>query len=292
MEELRLYIQSRITVSSVIEIIIITFFIYKVLMWMRGTQAEQVAKGIIILLILSPLSNWLGFSTLNYLISNMFTFAFIIFVVVFQPEMRSALEQLGNNKAFRQIFKKTDMDKTRMLRDIGEIGKAVGSLSKEHIGALIVCERSTGLNNIVDTGIELDSDISVELLENIFTPNRPLHDGAVVVKLLTNQIRAAGCLLPLSDNRFLGSELGTRHRAGLGISEKSDAITIIVSEETGTISYTEKGALTRNMTPAMVEQLLIDRFVAKSEENDSEKGFFKLRGKKDGKENEEEHINQ
>ncbi len=164
-------------------------------MWIRGTQAEQVAKGIIILLILSPLSNWLGFTTLNYLINSMFTFAFIIFVVVFQPELRSALEQLGNNKAFKQVFKKNNRDRARMMSDIGEIGKAVGNLSKEHIGALIVCEMNTGLNNIVDTGIELDSDISQELIENIFTPNRPLHDGAMVVKLWTNQIRAAGCLL-------------------------------------------------------------------------------------------------
>lgn len=288
MEELRLYIQSRITAISVIEIIIITFLIYKVLMWMRGTQAEQVIKGIIILLVLSPLSNWLGFTTLNYIINSMFTFAFIIFAVVFQPELRSALEQLGNNKFFKDFLKKQKRNEERIQQDIAEIGKAVTILAREYIGALIVCEKNTGISNIIKTGIELDSDISEELLENIFTPNRPLHDGAVVVNLWSNQIKAAGCLLPLSDNRDLGSELGTRHRAGLGISEKSDAITIIVSEETGIISYAEKGRLIRDMTPETIMALLKDRFVEKDEETDNEKGFIKLRGKKDGNEKEKD----
>ncbi|MEG0377005.1 MAG: diadenylate cyclase CdaA [Eubacterium sp.] len=282
MEELVLYIQSKITVTAVIEIFIITFLIYKVLMWMRGTQAEQVIKGIIILLILAPLSSWLGFTTLNYIVTSMFTWAFIIFVVVFQPELRSALEQLGNNKIFKQITKRPGND--QLIKSVTEIEKAVTVLSRERIGALIVCEKNTGLKNIVDTGIELDSAISTELLENIFTPNRPLHDGAVVVRLWSDQILAAGCLLPLSDNRYLGSELGTRHRAGLGISEKSDAITIIVSEETGIISYTEKGKLTREMTPKTVGELLVNQFTLKDEENDTDKGFLKFWGKKDGKE--------
>lgn len=279
MEELRVYLQSRITVSSIIEILLIAFLIYKILMWMRGTQAEQVAKGIIVLLFLAPLSSWLGFTTLHYLIMNLFTFAFIIFVVVFQPELRSALEQLGNNKIFKQLIRRTGG--INLERDVREIAKAVSHLSRDHIGALIVCELNTGLNNIVDTGIELNSEISEELLENIFTPNRPLHDGAVIVKLWNNEIRAAGCLLPLSDNRYLGSELGTRHRAGLGISEKSDAVTIIVSEETGTISYTEKGTLSRNLTPEMVEKLLIDRFTEEDDDNEKEKrGVLKFLGKK------------
>lgn len=283
MEALRVYLQSRITLSSIIEIVIIAFIIYKILMWIRGTQAEQVAKGIILLLLLAPLSSWLGFTTLHYLIMSLSTFAFILFVVVFQPELRRALEQLGNNKIFRQLIRHSGGE--QMSDDIKEITKAVRVLSRENIGALIVCELNTGLNNIVDTGIELNSDISEELLENIFTPNRPLHDGAVIVKLWSNQIRAAGCLLPLSDNRGLGSELGTRHRAGLGISEKSDAITIIVSEETGTISYTEGGKLTRNLTPEMVEELLLDRFENDDEEsNDSGGRFRNLIGKKQNNE--------
>ncbi|MDO4287987.1 MAG: diadenylate cyclase CdaA [Eubacterium sp.] len=285
MEELILYIQSKITINSVIEIAIIAFLIYKVLKWMRGTQAEQVVRGIAILLVLAPLSSWLKFTTLNYIITMLFTWAFIIFVVVFQPELRSALEQLGNNRFFRRIYWRAD--KNSVARDVKEITKAVESLSKQHIGALIVCERDTGLKNIMDTGIQLDSDISRELLENIFTPNRPLHDGAVVMKLWSNRLCAAGCLLPLSDNRYLGSELGTRHRAGLGISEKSDAFTIIVSEETGTISYTEKGILNRGMTAGDIEELLLDRFT--QEESDDDKGFLKLWGKKDGKKQENTH---
>ncbi|MEF9918365.1 MAG: diadenylate cyclase CdaA [Eubacterium sp.] len=282
MEELLLYIQSRITITAIIEIVIITFCIYKVLMWVRGTQAEQAIKGIVILLILAPLSSFLGFTTLNYIVTSMFTWAFIVFVVVFQPELRSALEQLGNNRFFKQIIKKSDKDQVE--KDVTEISRAVKNLARDHVGALIVCELNTGLKDIVATGIELDSDISWELLENIFTPNRPLHDGAVIITLWSNQIRAAGCLLPLSDNRDLGSELGTRHRAGLGISEKSDAITIIVSEETGIVSYAEKGKLIRNMTSEMIEELLNDRFTIKDEDNDTDKGFWKFWGKKDDQE--------
>ena len=279
MEEFILYIQSKITINSVVEIAIIAFLIYKVLKWMRGTQAEQVIRGIAILLILAPLSSWLKFTTLNYIITTMFTWAFIIFVVVFQPELRSALEQLGNNRFIKRIGWRSD--KNSVGEDVKEIARAVESLSRQHIGALIVCERDTGLKNIMDTGIQLDADVSRELLENIFTPNRPLHDGAVVVKLWANKLSAAGCLLPLSDNRYLGSELGTRHRAGLGISEKSDAVTIIVSEETGTISYTEKGSLSRGLTADGVERLLLERFT--QEDSDTDRGFFKFRGKKDGK---------
>ncbi|MGL6293815.1 diadenylate cyclase CdaA, partial [Eubacterium aggregans] len=220
MEELLVYIQSRVTFVNIIEVAIIAFFIYEVLMWIQGTQAEQVAKGIFVLLILAPLSSWLGFATLSYLLDNLFTWAFIIFVVVFQPELRSALEQIGN-RGFFDRFTKTK-DKVKIEKDIREITEAVEHLSGGQIGALIVCEMNTGLNDIVGTGIVLNSDSSAELLENIFTPNRPLHDGAVIIDLKNGKIRAAGCLLPLTDNRKLDSELGTRHRAAIGISEKSD----------------------------------------------------------------------
>ncbi|MEG1431768.1 MULTISPECIES: diadenylate cyclase CdaA [Eubacterium] len=271
MEELLVYIQSRVTFVNIIEVAIIAFFIYEVLMWIRGTQAEQVAKGIFVLLILAPLSSWLGFTTLSYLLNNLFTWAFIIFVVVFQPELRSALEQIGN-RGFFDRFTKTK-EKVKIEKDIREITEAVEHLSGSRIGALIVCEMNTGLNDIVGTGIVLNSDISTELLENIFTPNRPLHDGAVIIDLKNGKIRAAGCLLPLTDNRKLDSELGTRHRAGIGISEKSDALTIIVSEETGIISYTERGGITRMLTSEDLEILLQDRFTKnEDDEEDDKKG--------------------
>ncbi|KNZ42836.1 diadenylate cyclase CdaA [Acetobacterium bakii] len=263
MEELLLYIQSRITIGSVIEVLIITFVVYRVLLWIRGTQAEQVFKGLILLLFLAPLSAWLGFTTLNLLITNVFTWAFIFIVVVFQPEFRSALEQLGNNQLFKDMLRKPSMD--FLQNDVDEVIKAVGNLAKEEIGALIVLEKNTGLKNIVNTGIELDADISNELLENIFTPNRPLHDGAVILQFWTRRIQAAGCLLPLSDNRDLGSELGTRHRAGLGMTEKSDAIVIIVSEETGQVSYAANKTLFQDVNPEMLKQVILENFTLKDD---------------------------
>lgn len=280
MEEILVYIQSRITFINIVEIALIAFLIYKVLMWIKGTQAEQVAKGILVLLILTPLSSWLGFTTLNYLITSMFTWAFIMFVVVFQPELRSALEQLGNRGIFDRFLKKSDQ--VQLEKNVSEITKAVLHLSKEKIGALIVCEMNTGLNDIVGTGIRLDSLISEELLENIFTPNRPLHDGAVIINLWTGEIRAAGCLLPLTDNRSLDTELGTRHRAGIGISEKSDAITIVVSEETGIISYTERGGITRMLTGEDLEDLLIAQYTIADEESENDKKNLFFLGRKHG----------
>ena len=280
MEEFLLYIQSRITIASVIEVVIISFIVYRLLMWIRGTQAEQVFKGLIVLLFLSPVSAWLGFTTLNLIITSAFTWAFIFIVVVFQPEFRSALEQLGNNRIFKEMMKKPSLD--FLEDDVDKIIKAVAKLSCEHTGALIVLEKDTGLNNIVKTGTELDSDISSELLENIFTPNRPLHDGAVIIKLWSRQIRAAGCLLPLSDNRDLSSELGTRHRAGLGMTEKSDALVIIVSEETGQISYASKGTLFQDILIDVLKQIIMENYTI-SEEGNIDSGWInKLWGRIDG----------
>lgn len=281
MEEFLLYTQSRITVASVIEVVIITFIVYKVLLWIRGTQAEQVFKGLILLLFLSPISSWLGFTTLNLIINSVFTWAFIFIVVVFQPEFRSALEQLGNNRILKEILRKPSMD--FLEKDVEKVIKAVGKLACEKTGALIVLEKNTGLNNIVKTGTELDSDISSELLETLFTPNRPLHDGAVIVKLWSRQIRAAGCLLPLSDNRDLGSELGTRHRAGLGMTEKSDALVIIVSEETGQISYASKGTLYQDIIVDVLKQIILEDFTVNEEGSNNNGWVHKLWEKIDGK---------
>lgn len=260
MDRLLVYLQSRLTWGAAVEIIIIAFCIYKVLMWIRGTQAEQVAKGALVLIILVPLSNWLGFTTLNYLFNNLITWLVMIIVVVFQPEMRSALENLGNSNIFFGWLTRNKKS-SKLEKDIHELASAVLELSRERIGALIVCERKTGLKDIVGTGILLNSDISTELLENIFTPNRPLHDGAVVINLYSGKILGAGCLLPLTEKTALDTDLGTRHRAGIGISEQSDAITLIVSEETGTISFTERGSLSRDLNGHEVEELLQACFI-------------------------------
>jgi diadenylate cyclase len=266
MESFFVTLKSQFSFSNIIEILVITFLIYKILMWIRGTQAEQVGKGLVMVLFLIPFSSWLGFTTLNYILNIVVTWAVILIVVVFQPELRSALEQLGNNKLFDRMFKSSG--ERKIFNSVQEIVKATVEMSDERIGALMVFPVNTGLKDIESTGIKLNADISTELLENIFTPNRPLHDGAVIIDLWSGKVKTAGCLLPLTDRKTLNSSLGTRHRAGIGISEKSDAIVLIVSEETGIISVAEKGVLRRGFSGDELIELLSERFIDIDKDND------------------------
>lgn len=268
MESFFVTLKSQFSFSNIIEILVITFLIYKILMWIRGTQAEQVGKGLVMVLFLIPFSSWLGFTTLNYILNIVVTWAVILIVVVFQPELRSALEQLGNNKLFDRMFKSSG--ERKIFNSVQEIVKAAVEMSDERIGALMVFPVNTGLKDIESTGIKLNADISTELLENIFTPNRPLHDGAVIIDLWSGKVKTAGCLLPLTDRKTLNSSLGTRHRAGIGISEKSDAIVLIVSEETGIISVAEKGVLRRGFSGDELIELLSERFIDIDKDNDDE----------------------
>lgn len=268
MENFFITLRSQFSFSNIIEILVITFLIYKILMWIRGTQAEQVAKGLIMVLVLIPISSWLGFTTLNYILNIVVTWAVILIVVVFQPELRSALEQLGNNKLFDRMFRSSG--ERKIYNNIQEIAKAATDMSDVRMGALMVFPVNIGLKDIEATGIKLNADISTELIENIFTPNRPLHDGAVIIDLWSGKIKTAGCLLPLTDRKTLNSSLGTRHRAGIGISEKSDAVVLIVSEETGTISVAEKGVLRRGFSEDELIDLLTERFINIDEEDEVE----------------------
>ena len=268
MENFFITLRSQFSFSNVIEILVITFLIYKILMWIRGTQAEQVAKGLIMVLVLIPISSWLGFTTLNYILNIVVTWAVILIVVVFQPELRSALEQLGNNKLFDRMFRSSG--ERKIYNNIQEIAKATTDMSDVRMGALMVFPVNTGLKDIEATGIKLNADISTELIENIFTPNRPLHDGAVIIDLWSGKIKTAGCLLPLTDRKTRDASLGTRHRAGIGISEKSDAVVLIVSEETGTISVAEKGVLRRGFSEDELIDLLTERFINIDEEEEVE----------------------
>ena len=268
MENFFITLRSQFSFSNVIEILVITFLIYKILMWIRGTQAEQVAKGLIMVLVLIPISSWLGFTTLNYILNIVVTWAVILIVVVFQPELRSALEQLGNNKLFDRMFRSSG--ERKIYNNIQEIAKATTDMSDVRMGALMVFPVNTGLKDIEATGIKLNADISTELIENIFTPNRPLHDGAVIIDLWSGKIKTAGCLLPLTDRKTLNSSLGTRHRAGIGISEKSDAVVLIVSEETGPSSVAEKGVLRRGFSEDELIDLLTERFINIDEEEEVE----------------------
>ena len=232
-----------IKITDIIDILVMTFLIYKVIMLVKETRAAQLLKGLLTILIFSRISIALNLYTVNWLISNIFTAGLVLIIVVFQPELRRAFEKLGRSNRWFTPFTKIKTQQFEKKTD--ELVNAVASLSRQKIGALIVIENKVGLADIVETGTRLDAEISSELLINIFFPNSPLHDGALIIK--DEKITAAGCFLPLSTNNTISKELGTRHRAGLGMSEKSDAFIIVVSEETGVITTVYNSELSRHI---------------------------------------------
>lgn len=230
---------------DVVDILLVAFFLYKLLILIRNTRAVALIKGLIFLGVITILSSsrFLNLHVINWLLQQGLMIIMVALPVVFQPELRRALEQIGRGRLFRtsdQIMNDEEWD-----RLIDEIIAITESLSKTHTGALIVFEREVGLNDYIDTGISIDGIVSRELLGNIFIPNTPLHDGAVIIR--RNRVMAAGCLLPLTSDRSLSTELGTRHRAAIGISELADAVVVIVSEETGAVSYTYGGHIYRHL---------------------------------------------
>lgn len=227
-----------IRVTDIIDIAIIAFVIYKLFSLLRNTRAEQVLKGLIFVLFFASIADMLNLNTVSWVMNQFLTVALVFIIVVFQPELRSALERLGRG---RSLFSSEKIQRDE--RSINELVSAMSSLSRQKIGALVVLEREVGLSDIIESGTKLDSDISSELLINIFIPNTPLHDGAVIIR--KNTIAAAACYLPLSSSNTIAKELGTRHRAAIGISEKSDCLVVIVSEETGSISVAENGKINR-----------------------------------------------
>lgn len=242
---------------------------YKLFALIRGTRATQLIKGILFIFIGSKLSEFFKLYTISWILNNAVTVGFIAILIVFQPELRRILEHIGNNK----LLKPVNFEESRSNANvIEEIVKATYSLAGKKIGALMVLERKTGLRDIIETGISLNSDISYELLMNIFIPNTPLHDGAVVIS--NDHIIAASCFLPLTDNKQISMELGTRHRAGIGISEKSDAIVIVVSEETGYVSVCEKSKINRNVSKEYLLNYLVENFVVEEKNTNSFKEIF------------------
>jgi len=224
-----------------IDIGVVSYIIYKLFVLVRGTKAVQLLKGIFVLVGTWAISTWFNLYTLKWLMNQMFTFGVVTVLIIFQPELRRALEQLGRGK----LFGRSSVVDRDVSDRIGEIIKSIDYMAKRKIGALIVFERSTGLSDYIESGIQMESAISSELLINIFIPNTPLHDGAVIIR--GNQIMAAGCYLPLSENPFISKELGTRHRAGIGVTEVCDALSIIVSEETGQVSLAVGGMIVRDI---------------------------------------------
>lgn len=246
-----------ITLWDVIDMAVIAYVFYKLFMLIRETRAEQLIKGIFVLIFATWASGFFRLYTVNWLLRNTMTVGVIALLIVFQPELRRALEFLGRGGIILGKPLNEALDKeTKMLID--EITSAVQSLAKKKAGALIVFERETGIGEYMETGTEIDAVVSSQLLQTIFATNTPLHDGAVIIR--GKRIASAGCVLPLTENQRLSKELGTRHRAGLGISEQSDAIAIIVSEETGVISTAKDGRLSRYLDAKTLKEMLTNLY--------------------------------
>ncbi len=246
-------------ISDLIDIAILAFIIYKLFKVLRETRAIQLIKGIAILLFSLVVSDWLNLNAINYILANATQVGLFAIVVIFQPELRNMLERMGRSKAGKIIdIVSGQSANDEAVKIIDQLCEAASNLSKSRTGALIVIERDTKLGDVIRTGSVVNADISASLLENIFAPNTPLHDGAVIVR--GDRIHTAGCLLPLTSNPNLSRELGTRHRAALGISEASDAMVVVVSEETGKISIAINGTLTRNLDKNSLKHALMKVF--------------------------------
>ena len=256
---------THIKITDIIDILIIAYLTYKLYELMKETRAEQLVKGIFIIFIALRISEILNLRTFHWILSNTMTVGLMAIIVVFQPELRRILEQLGRTNIISRtnsISKESDT--------INEVVQASLSLSRQKIGALIVFERKTGINEIIQTGTNLNADVSRELLINIFIPNTPLHDGAVVIR--RNYIKAAACFLPLTENKNLNTELGTRHRAALGITEKSDSLSLVVSEETGNISIAINGKLYRDLNEERLRNMLSINLISEKTKTDPVEG--------------------
>ncbi|AGL88329.1 hypothetical protein LBFF_0418 [Limosilactobacillus fermentum F-6] len=227
---------------NLIDILVIWFLIYELMVLVRGTRAVQLFKGIIIIIVVKLISWYIGLTTVSWVMDQIINWGVIAMVVIFQPEIRRGLEHLGRGTMFTRT--KTENEEEEAL--ITQLDQAIQYMSKRRIGALIAIEMDTGLEEYIETGIPLDAEVTGALLINTFIPNTPLHDGAVIVK--GGRIAVAAAYLPLSDSKLIPKELGTRHRAAVGISEVTDALTIVISEETGGVSITKDNELIRDMT--------------------------------------------
>ena len=237
--------------SDIIDILIVTVIIYFLLMMTRQTRASAVLKGLVVLLIATFVSDLLGLTALNWLLMSVVNNGAVVLVILFQPEIRKALEQLGRGAVRENSHAGEGEDQARI---IDEIIQCMTDLSRRRVGALIVFEQKTGLKDVIETGAAVDARISAPLLENIFEPNTPLHDGAVVIR--GTRVVAGACILTLTEGRGISRELGTRHRAAIGISETTDAIVLIVSEETGIMSMARGGRLTRHLDTKSLREIL------------------------------------
>lgn len=262
-----------IKMTDVIDIVIVAFLIYELLNFIRETRAQQLFRGILLIVAIFVLSEILDLSLLNWLLTRLITVGLIAIVILFQPEIRRALEQIGRRGFFTGRI--LDISKEEAYQTVNIIVDATDEFSTTRTGALMVIEQETMLNDIIETGVVIDANISVRLLGNLFYEGSPLHDGAVIIR--GDKVYAASCVLPLTSRANIGKNLGTRHRAGVGISEVSDAFVIIVSEETGAISVAQNGILKRFLDLKSLEKMLLDIYI---EPKENKTLFTKLFGRK------------
>ncbi len=276
------YALKNIRIADIIDILLIAYVIYKGIDLFKKSRAGQLMKGILVLLIVSVLAQWLDLVSVKWVLNKFINSVIVVIAIIFQPELRRALERMGRGQLIGG-GRSFDDGRDNMLRGIDSVCKACASMQEQKIGALIVFERSTLLGEIIDTGTLVDAEASAQLISNVFFPKSPLHDGAMVVR--DGRILSAGCILPLTANDNLNSDLGTRHRAALGMSENSDAAVVVVSEETGIISIAVNGEITRNYNSITLrEELNKLLFVDERPASGGLTGFFKkFVGKKENK---------
>ncbi|WP_342388400.1 diadenylate cyclase CdaA [Salinicoccus bachuensis] len=239
-------------IASIVDLLIVWYVIYLLITVMKGTKAIQLIKGIFLILIGRSISNFFDLTTTTQMFDTVLEWGFLAIIVIFQPELRRALEQLGRGSLFRTNGNTSSTTEEDKLREA--MVKSVRYMAKRRIGALIVFEKETGLKDYIETGIPINGNITSELLINIFIPNTPLHDGAMIIQ--GNKIATAASYLPLSDSSKIAKNLGTRHRAAVGVSEVTDAFTVVVSEETGNISVTYASKLTKEISLEELDELL------------------------------------
>ena len=248
---------------DVLDMAIVAFVVYHIFRFVRRSRSGQVVKAILLIVVALGVANLLQLQVVSFVLNNAVELGFIALVIIFQPEIRRFLEQMGSGK-IKEIFVQETID-DELEYAIRETVEAYTSLSKDKVGALMVFERKTMLDDVLKTGTPLDARVSAELLNNLFWNKAPLHDGAVIVR--NGRIVGAGCMLPMSGNVNISRDLGMRHRAGIGISENSDAVVALVSEETGSISVAINGMLKRHLAPATLEQMLRNELMPKQEES-------------------------
>lgn len=249
-------------ITDVIDILIVAVVIYKILGFIRKTRVEQLLKGVLVLVVATFVSDIFNLHTINWILKGTVALGAVAILVVFQPELRRALEYMGRSKIVKSSL--TQMDKEKGKQITSHIVKAVEAFSRDRVGALIVFEKETALSDIMESGTLVDAEISEQLLGNIFYEGAPLHDGAVIIR--DGRVCAAGCVLPLTRSNAISKELGTRHRAGIGITENSDALVLIVSEETGIISMASEGHLSRFLDLKTVEKTLLNMYLNAEEQ--------------------------